>query len=77
MKILSVFSVVIFSLLGAVGTSSAEQYSPFKIGYLELENDARYDETQAYARIQLRPRGRPFSGAEIGVTDAKIIGDAI
>ena len=77
MKISCFFSVVIFLLLGIVSTAHAEQYPPFKIGYLELESDARYDETQAYARIQLRPRGRPFAGAEIGITDAKITGDAI
>ena len=77
MKISCVLSVVICSLLGIGSAARAEQYPQFKIGYLELESDARYDETQAYARIQLRPRGRPFAGAEIGITDAKIIGDAI
>ena len=65
------------SVLAIKNTSGAEEYASFKIGYLELERDARYDETQAYARIQLRPRGRPFSGAEVGIADAEIIGDAI
>ena len=64
-------------VLAIKNTSGAEEYASFKIGYLELERDSRYDETQAYARIQLRPRGRPFSGAEVGIADAKIIGDAI
>ena len=69
--------VVVIALFAVDKISSAEEYESFKIGYLELERDARYDEAEAYARIQLRPRGRPFAGAQVGIADAKIIGDAI
>ena len=33
--------------------------------------------TYAYARIQLRPLGRPFAGAELGIADGEQIGKVI
>ncbi|SVB37773.1 uncharacterized protein METZ01_LOCUS190627, partial [marine metagenome] len=61
--------VVVIALFAVDKIASAEEYESFKIGYLELERDARYDEAEAYARIQLRPRGRPFAGAQVGIAD--------
>ncbi len=44
-----------------------------KIGYVELSEDPRYDEERAYARIQVRPLGRPFVGAEVAITESASI----
>ena len=49
----------------------------FPIGYVELTDDPRYNEDYAYARIQLRPLGRAFSGAELGLADGQQIGRVI
>ena len=49
----------------------------FTIGYVELADDPRYNEDYAYARIQLRPLGRAFSGAELGLADGQQIGRVI
>lgn len=57
----------------AQGGGASDQIRPLRIGYVELLEDARYDEETAYARIQLRPLGRPFVGAEVAVGEAKFL----
>lgn len=47
-----------------------------RLGYLALENDPRYDEDFAYARIPLRPQGDTLTGAELALADMKILTDA-
>lgn len=47
------------------------------IGYLDLADDPRYAERTAYARIQLRAGSRPLPGAEVGIEEAKAIGQVI
>lgn len=49
----------------------------FRIGYVELAEDARYDDDYAYNMIPVRPLGRPYPGAELGIADALQIGQAI
>lgn len=47
------------------------------IGYVELEGDSRYGNEGAYAGIVYRTLGRPFPGAELGVEDARVIGQVM
>lgn len=50
----------------------------FRIGYVSLAEDPRYDSDRAYARIPLKPQGRPVKGAEVALAEsesvAKVIG---
>jgi len=48
-----------------------------RITYLDLKNDYRYDENLLYARIQLKPTGRPLVAVKIAEDESKIIGDAL
>jgi len=48
-----------------------------RITYLDLKNDSRYDENLLYARIQLKPTGRPLVAAKVAEEESKIIGDAL
>ena len=41
------------------------QAKDLKIAYLDLTDDPRYDENLIYARIQLKPTGRPLIAAKI------------
>ena len=72
------------SILLASGALRAQQPPPapaapqeLRIGYLELAADPRYSEEHAYARIQLRPLGRPFVGAEVAIDKSASIGRVI
>jgi ABC transporter substrate binding protein (PQQ-dependent alcohol dehydrogenase system) len=47
-----------------------------RIGYLSLDNDPRYDEALAYARIELRPAGNALEGALMAVSDSAMMADA-
>ena len=49
----------------------------FRVGYVALAVDPRYDEDYAYNMIPVRPLGRPYPGAELGIADAVQIGQAI
>jgi ABC transporter substrate binding protein (PQQ-dependent alcohol dehydrogenase system) len=49
----------------------------FRIGYVDLAVDPRYDDDYAYNMVPVRPLGRPFPGAELGIEDALQIGQAI
>lgn len=70
------------ALLGAapaLGQVAAPATPPveFRIGYVDLAVDPRYDDDYAYNMIPVRPLGRPFPGAELGIEDALQIGQAI
>jgi ABC transporter substrate binding protein (PQQ-dependent alcohol dehydrogenase system) len=43
---------------------------PLPIGYLELEDDPRYDDRRVAARFPAHPWGRPFDGARIAVEES-------
>ncbi len=47
------------------------------IGYLEITDDARYDEKRAYARIRVRPHDRPLPGAEMAIRESRVLGRAM
>ncbi len=66
---------VLFSLAVAFATAAAQETSPasprpgVKIGFVEIENDQRYEPILAYERITLKTRQHPYTGAELGVDD--------
>lgn len=48
-----------------------------KIGYLSLDYDARYDEKLVYLGLVLDPLTPPLPGAQMGVSDLQMLGDAV
>ena len=64
---------------GALSTAVAQETSPpsqrpqVKIGFVEIEGDARYQPVRAYERIILKAREHPFTGAEVGIDDASAL----
>src|SRR5208282_4654517 len=71
-------SALVFLVLfaGAIASAGAQSPSPppprqqVKIGFVEIENDARYEPLRAYERIILKSREHPLTGAEVGVDEA-------
>jgi ABC transporter substrate binding protein (PQQ-dependent alcohol dehydrogenase system) len=53
---------------GALRAAAAER--PALIGYLELEDDPRYDERRLAAHFQAQPWGRPFDGARVALDES-------
>ena len=53
------------------------QAKDLKIAYLDLTDDPRYDENLIYARIQLKPTGRPLIAVKIAEEESKMMGDAL
>lgn len=47
------------------------------IGYVQLDNDPRYRIDNSYTGIVLRTLGRPLPGAELGISDAAMLGGAL
>lgn len=62
-----------FAQVAAPATPPVE----FRIGYVDLAVDPRYDDDYAYNMVPVRPLGRPFPGAELGIEDAVQVGQAI
>jgi len=75
------FSVVLFLvaivMTGAPSFSAAAETTPLAVGYLEITDDARYEEKRAYARIRVRPHDRPRPGAEMAMRDSRVLGRAL
>ncbi|MGD9740666.1 MAG: ABC transporter substrate-binding protein [Bauldia sp.] len=57
--------------------AAAAPITPFQIGFVDLVEDARFDPEYAYNMVPVRPWGRAFQGAELGIVDAEQIGRAI
>lgn len=51
--------------------------APVKFGFLELNNDVRYDEEKLYFRPMARPLGRPLAGAEVALRESRFVGQAV
>jgi ABC transporter substrate binding protein (PQQ-dependent alcohol dehydrogenase system) len=49
---------------------------PLLMGYLELEDDPRYEERHTAARYQAQPWGRPFDGARVAIEESDFAGAA-
>ena len=64
---------------GALSTAVAQETSPHsqrpqvKIGFVEIEGDARYQPVRAYERIIFKAHEHPFTGAEVGIDDASAL----
>ena len=69
--LLSVTAALAFA---AAGDPAADK--PLPIGYLEIEDDARYDERRAAARFPAQPWGRPFDGARVAIEESEFAGSA-
>jgi len=72
-RVLGVVVAFICSV-SALATATAQDAPSAKpqidIAFVEIENDPRYEPVRAYERIILKTRAHPFTGAELGLTDA-------
>jgi ABC transporter substrate binding protein (PQQ-dependent alcohol dehydrogenase system) len=59
------------------GQDAAPPVTDFPIGFVDLTDDARYDDEYAYYMVPVRPFGRAVKGAELGIEDAQQIGRVI
>jgi ABC transporter substrate binding protein (PQQ-dependent alcohol dehydrogenase system) len=66
--------LVVVGAGGAALTMAADR--ALVIGYLELEDDGRYDERRTAARFPAHPWGRPFDGARIALEESDFAGAA-
>ena len=60
----------------ALALANTAKADTLRIGLLRLEQDPRYDEDMAYARIQLRPLGDVSTAVQMAISDMKILTDA-
>ena len=56
--------------LAQTHAAAANPQPHVKIGFVEIENDPRYEPIRAYERIILKTREHPFTGAEVGIDEA-------
>jgi ABC transporter substrate binding protein (PQQ-dependent alcohol dehydrogenase system) len=63
-------SLFAFADVTAVLAQADPPQQHVKIGFVEIEDDARYEPIRAYERIILKTREHPFAGAEVGVDEA-------
>lgn len=66
----------IFFLL-ALLLSNAASAADFTIGYLQLQDDARYSGKRTFAQYLMQPLGRPHAGAEVALKESKFHGSAV
>ncbi|MFO1185413.1 MAG: amino acid ABC transporter substrate-binding protein [Bauldia sp.] len=59
------------------GTAAQAAATPAPIGYVELEDDERYELTNAFANIDWRTFGRPYPGAVTAIQEAQQTGRLI
>ena len=55
----------------------AKELEELNIAYIEIENDKRYDPDLVYTRIQLKPTGRPYTGALVAYKESERLFDII
>ena len=82
MRIVTRPGALLLRALGLVGllvalTVPAWAATTVRIAHLELDTDARYDETRLFFRGLAQPLGRPFPGAEVALREARFVGQAI
>ncbi len=70
----NVLALAVLAALLAIAEGRAEEPRTLTIGVLEANWGGRYDDAKAYARILLRPVGRPARGAEAGVDEVNRTG---
>jgi ABC transporter substrate binding protein (PQQ-dependent alcohol dehydrogenase system) len=68
------WAVTIVYFAGSIAFAAAQDAAPskpqIKIGYVEVQNDPRYESVRAYERIVLKTRAHPLTGATLGLDDA-------
>lgn len=67
-------AAVVVSFAALVAPAAAKQPVELRIGYVEMEDDARYAGDAAHAGIEFRTLGRPLPGARLGIEDANAVG---
>ncbi|MAL99831.1 MAG: amino acid ABC transporter substrate-binding protein [Alteromonadaceae bacterium] len=73
---LAVCLALLLGLTGSTGVLAAAN-QPIAVGYVEIDNDPRYQHDNAYTGIEFRTLGRPYAGAELGIEDARMLGNVI
>ena len=56
---------------GGPGAGTTERRVP--VGYLELQDDPRYDDRRMAAHLPARPWGRPFDGARVALEESEFM----
>ena len=69
--------IILFSYLFFFSPAYTKELEVINIAYIEIENDERYDPDVAYARIQLKPTGRPFAGAMVAYKESERLFDIL
>ncbi|UJS25481.1 ABC transporter substrate-binding protein [Thiothrix winogradskyi] len=64
-------------VLLALLLSNAVSAADFPIGYLQLQDDARYSGKRTFAQYLMQPLGRPYAGAEVALKESKFHGSAV
>lgn len=64
------------SALFAIVLAGAAGAADVHLGLIRLDQDPRYDEDLAYARIELRPLGDIRAAVQMAISDMKIVTDA-
>lgn len=75
--LLAAFFLVLAACIPPSAAPRAAERTAFTIGYLEIDGDARYEAPRSYAGIEVRPRHRPWPGAEMALRDSRILGRAL
>jgi ABC transporter substrate binding protein (PQQ-dependent alcohol dehydrogenase system) len=68
------FAAGLASALAALPSVAQDEVPVFNVGYVQVEDDARYAREFVYARIPAVPRYRPLAGAEVAIAEAKQTG---
>ena len=75
--LLAALFLVLAACIPPSAAPRAGERAAFTIGYLEIDGDARYEAPRSYAGIEVRPRHRPWPGAEVALRDSRILGRAL
>jgi len=67
--------LVLFSIVSKFSLS--DELEIVNIAYIEVDDDPRYDPDIAYTRIQLKPTGRPYSGALVAYKESEKLFDIL
>ncbi|BAL23931.1 ABC transporter substrate-binding protein [Azoarcus sp. KH32C] len=69
--------LALFATLAALLFAPAAWAATVRIAHLEIEGDARYDDTHLAQHGLAQPLGRPYAGAEIAIREGKFAGKAV
>ena len=69
--------IILFSCVFFFNFANSKEVEVINIVYIEIEDDKRYDPDVAYARIQLKPTGRPYAGAMVAYKESERLFDIL